>query len=104
MFEHVRVYSPVTTGENTYVFRRFMENKFINCGDYYIGLTTKGHKFYFDSSKYDIVKQHYWKLSSGSTCLIAADVNNWINLKTLLFGKDSVNYIDGNPLNLREAN
>ena len=42
----------------------YSDNIFINKGDYYIGITSKGEEFIFDSDMFEILSKYTWSLNN----------------------------------------
>lgn len=80
-----------------------MGNTYINHGDYYTGITSRGHEFYFDADSFDVVKQYNWKIGRDKY-VMSGKRGSEIILKNLLYGSEPLSYLDGNIANLRKDN
>jgi hypothetical protein len=87
-------------------------NKFEIKGDYVVGYTEEGRKFYFDTEDYDRVSQHYWNFYSSdeypSTSIDRKFVKIYrfiINVKDSKIHVDHINHheFDNRKINLRKT-
>lgn len=65
-------------------------NKYELHGNYYIGYTSKGEKFYFDKKDYDLVKYEHWFVS-GEGYIVAHGNDGLISMHRLVCGLDKEN-------------
>ena len=46
-------------------FKKRKSNRFDISGQFGVGYTSKGEKFYFDLEDYDKIKDYYWYIDAG---------------------------------------
>lgn len=80
-------------------------NKYDLTGEFGIGYTAKGEKFYFDLEDYDKIKDFSWHISHGYVCS-QIDRDNRIRMHRYILGAtaDTVDHINGVTYDNRKSN
>nr|DAN96057.1 MAG TPA: HNH endonuclease [Caudoviricetes sp.] len=88
-------------GEGAFIVEK--HNTYVDCGEYYKGITKRYNEFYFDKEDYELVSKYYWVLDSSKNVITKIDGKN-ISMQKLLFGNGAYKHIDNNNSNNRREN
>lgn len=89
------------------IHERKSTNRFVNKGDYYVGVTAKGDEYLFDACDFKKVSRYSWTTNKNGNYLVANINHKVTRLSRYLLEpsrNEVVDHINGNVLDNRRSN